>query len=64
MGKAPISGRCVGDAYMRPVGFAGYIALPGWLPAANAFPLGGRWRARAPDEGEMSGSYPLISHLR
>ena len=30
----------------------------------KAFPLGGRWRARAPDEGEVSGKHPLISHLR
>ena len=33
-------------------------------PLRRAFPLGGRWRACAPDEGEMSGRLPLISHLR
>ena len=27
-------------------------------------PFGGRWRACAPDEGEVSGKHPLISHLR
>ena len=27
-------------------------------------PIGRRWRARAPDEGEVSGICPLISHLR
>ena len=30
----------------------------------KAFLLGGRWRARAPDEGDVSGKFPLISHLR
>ena len=30
----------------------------------KAFPLGGKVARNAPDEGEMSGSYPLISHLR
>ena len=34
MGKIQISGRFVGDAYMRPVAFARYIALPGWLQRA------------------------------
>ena len=31
---------------------------------AKAFPLGGKVARNVPDEGEMSGSYPLISHLR
>ena len=34
MGTIQISGRFVGDAYMRPVAFARYIALPGWLQRA------------------------------
>ena len=35
------SGRFVGDAYMRPVRFARYIALPGWLQrAVNDRPYG------------------------
>ena len=31
MGKMQISGRFVGDAYMRPVQFTRQISLPGWL---------------------------------
>ena len=38
MGKAPISGRFVGDAYMRPVRFTRYIALPVWLQRAAFMP--------------------------
>ena len=30
----------------------------------KAFPLGGKVARYAPDEGDMSGSCPLISHLR
>ena len=30
----------------------------------KAFPLWGKVARYAPDEGEMSGSCPLISHLR
>ena len=30
----------------------------------KAFSLGEKVARNAPDEGEMSGSYPLISHLR
>ena len=33
-----ISGRFVGDAYMRPVRFARYVALPGWLQRAAYMP--------------------------
>ena len=33
-----ISGRFVGDAYMRPVAFARYIALPVWLQRAAYMP--------------------------
>ena len=58
---------------MRPVRFARYVALSGWLQRAaympplqgnKSLPLGGKVARYAPDEGEMSGSYPLISHLR
>ena len=37
-GKASISGRFVGDAYMRPVEFARYIAIFGWLQRAAYMP--------------------------
>ena len=30
----------------------------------KAFPLWGKVARNAPDEGDMSGSFPLISHLR
>ena len=33
-------------------------------PPQKSLPLGGKVARHAPDEGEMSGSYPLISHLR
>ena len=33
-------------------------------PPGKAFPLGGKVARYAPDEGEMSGKLPLISHLR
>ena len=32
--------------------------------AGEAFSLGEKVARSAPDEGEMSGSFPLISHLR
>ena len=32
--------------------------------AGKAFPLGGEVARHAPDEGEMTGRLPLISHLR
>ena len=35
-----------------------------FLYSANAFPLWGKVARYAPDEGEISGSCPLISHLR
>ena len=31
---------------------------------SESLPLGGKVARNAPDEGEMSGSCPLISHLR
>ena len=34
------------------------------LQGNKSLPLGGKVARYAPDEGEMSGSYPLISHLR
>ena len=35
-----------------------------FLDYGKAFSLGEKVAQNAPDEGEMSGSYPLISHLR
>ena len=56
---------------MRPVRFARWVDLPGRLqgavkdrPYGKPSPLGRRWRACAPDEGETSGRLPLIRHLR
>ena len=34
------------------------------LPRKSLPPLGGKVARNAPDEGEMSGRRPLISHLR
>ena len=48
----------------EPVVFTRWVALAGWLPTGKAFPLGGKVARNAPDEGKMSGSCPLISHLR
>ena len=35
-----------------------------FLDYGRAFPLWGKVARNAPDEGKMSGSCPLISHLR
>ena len=66
-----ISGRFVGDAYMRPVQFARYIVISGrlqraaYMPplrmthyvvaTAKAFPLGGRWRGMRRMRGKCPG---------
>ena len=49
---------------MRPVPFTRWVDLLVWLPTEKAFPLGEKVARYAPDEGEVSGRRPLISHLR
>ena len=34
------------------------------IAGTKAFPLGGKVARNAPDEGVMSGRFPLIRHLR
>ena len=67
MGRIRISGRFVGDAYMRPVLLTRYIALPGWLQrAVNDRPYTGTWgnTAQFPPDGLSTAPAAAAQHLR
>ena len=59
--------RCGAEFRVKSVEFRfGVPACAGtfFIIGRKAFPLWGKVARNAPDEGEMSGSCPLISHLR
>ena len=49
----------MGTGTVAPQGRRFFVVKP-----RKSLPLGGKVARYAPDEGELSGSYPLISHLR
>ena len=62
-------------AFTRQIDLPGWLQRAAYMPplrstrkiviaAQESLPLGGKVARYAPDEGEMSGRLPLISHLR